>query len=91
MDADDGQYRVNHPLVFSGIMLGQLLFMYVALKVGSYPFWRETKAMLSDLENEVTTGTEQLQTFRRSWRLWTLLFFVLFTLLLIWGIFRALN
>jgi hypothetical protein len=60
VDAQDGQYRINRPTVFVGVMLGQLFFMYAALKIGSYPFVRETKAILSDLENQVTTSTEDV-------------------------------
>jgi hypothetical protein len=91
VDAQDGQYRINRPGVFIGVTLGQLLFMYAVLKIGHYPFVRESKAILSDLENQVTTGTEQLKVFKRTWRLWGLLFATLGTILLIWGILKAIS
>ena len=91
VDAQDGQYRINRPGVFVGVMLGQILFTYAALKISQYPFVRESKAILSDLENQVTTETDQVKAFKRTWRLWTLLFVVLLTISLIWGICRAIS
>lgn len=90
-DAQDGQYRINRPGVFIGVTLGQILFMYAVLRIAQYPFVRESKAILSDLENQVTTGTDQVKAFKRTWRLWGLLFAVLGTILLIWGICRAIS
>jgi len=91
VDAQDGQYRINRPGVFIGVILGQILFTYAALKTGHYPFVRESKAILTDLENQVTTGTDQIKAFKRTWRLWTLLLVVLFTIFLIWGICSAIT
>ncbi len=85
-DAEEGPYRINRPAFFIGITLGQILVMYVALKLGHYPLVRESKAILSDLENQVTTGTEQIRSLKYTWRLWGLLVFALGTFLLLWGI-----
>jgi hypothetical protein len=90
-DAQDGQYRINRPSFFIAVTLGQILFMYAILKIGHYPLVRESKAILSDLENQVTTGTDQIKAFKRTWRLWSLLFVFLGTILLIWGICRAIS
>jgi hypothetical protein len=59
------------------------------VKIGHYPFLRELKAILSDLDHQVTTGTERIEVFRRSWRRWAIFFAVLGTILLILGILRA--
>jgi hypothetical protein len=75
--------------VFAGITLGQILFMYAVLKAGQYPLVRESKAILSDLESQVTTGTDQVKVLKRTWFMWGLLFAVLGTILLVWGILRA--
>jgi hypothetical protein len=89
LDAQDGQYRINRPGVFVGIVLGQILFMYAVLKIGQYSFVRESKAILSDLESQVTTGTDGVKALKRTWFVWSLLFAVLGTILLVWGILRA--
>ena len=90
-DAQEGQYRINRPGVFIGTMLGVILFMYAALKIGHYPFVRESKAILSDLENQVTTGTDQIKALKRTWRLWGLLLASLLTILAIWGFLKAIG
>jgi len=91
VDAQEGQYQINRPHVFIGVMVGQLLFIYAALKMGQYPFVKEAKAILSDLEHQITTGSEQVKTFKRTWRLWSLLLAVILVLMLIWGILRAMG
>ena len=90
-DAGHGPYRINRPGVFLGVTLGQILFMYAILRIGHYPLVRESKAILSDLEDQVTTGTDRIKALKRTWRLWALLFAVLGTILLIWGICRAMS
>ena len=52
VDAQDGQYRINRPTVFVGVVLGQLFLMYAALKIGSYPFVRETRRFLAILKTK---------------------------------------
>jgi hypothetical protein len=49
------------------------------------------KAILGDLEHQVTTGTERIKVLKRSWRVWGLLFAILGTVLLILGILRAIG
>lgn len=88
-DSEDGRYRINLPGVFLGVTVAQLLFAYAILKIGHYPLLRELKAILSDLEHQVTTGTERIKVLKRSWRLWGVLFAVLGTILLILGILKA--
>jgi hypothetical protein len=89
VDCQDGQYRINRPHVFIGVTIAQFLFMYVVLKTGHYMFLKELKAILSDLEHQVTTGTERIKVLKRSWRLWGLALAILGTVLLILGILRA--
>ena len=91
VDAVDGTYRINRPGVFVAIVLGQLLFLYGAFKVGQYPFVHESKAILQDLEHQVTTGTERVRDLERQWRRWRVLLVVVFGLLLLWGIWRAIG
>ena len=90
-DNHDGQYRINRPAVFIGFTIMQFLFAYAIFKIGHYPLLRELKAILSDLEHQVTTGTERIKELKKTWRLWSVLLVILGTIFLILGIFRALG
>ena len=90
-DCQEGQYQINRPHIFVGVTVAQFLFAYVIFRIGHYPLLRELKAILSDLEHQVTTGTERVKVLKRSWRVWALLLAVLGTVLLILGILRAVN
>lgn len=90
-DADLGTYRINRPLVFGATLLGQLLFMYAVLKVGQYPFVRESRAILKDLERQVTRETERVRALERHWRLWGALLVIVFVLLLLLSLWRAIG
>ena len=59
------------------------------LKIGSFIVVRESKAILNDLENQVTTETEQLEEFRRSWWRWGIVLAILGVILFAWGLMRA--
>jgi hypothetical protein len=91
VDVRDGQYHINNPLVFVGIMLLQLLLVYAGLKVNQYYLVRETQALLGDLENETTTATVKVLAIRGRWRALMLILVGLLFLLLIWGIAMVLN
>ena len=90
-DSQDGHYQINRPGIFIGVTIAQLLFGYAILKIGHYPLLRELKAILSDLEHQVTTGTERIKVLKKTWRRWCVLFAVLGTILLIWGLLRAIG
>jgi hypothetical protein len=91
LDNQDGQYRINRPAIFICFTIAQFLFAYAIFKAGHYPLLRELKAILSDLEHQVTTGTERIKDLKKTWRLWSVLLVILGTILLILGIFRALG
>lgn len=90
-DIEDGTYRINKPVVFAGLVVAQLLFGYGAVKLGQLPFVRESRAILSDLENQVTSGTEAVQERKRVWRKWTVVLVILLTALMVFGLVRALG
>jgi hypothetical protein len=90
-DAQLGEYRINRPHIFIGFTITQILFAYAILKVGQYPLFSESKAILSDLEDQTTTGTDRIKELKKTWRLWSVLFLVLGVILLLWGIFRAIG
>lgn len=90
-DAQEGHFRINRPHIFISFTIGQILLMYGMLKLGQYPLVKESKAILSDIENQATTDTEQVRKFKKTWRLWSVVFFILGTILLVWGIMRAMG
>jgi hypothetical protein len=91
IDNQDGIYRINKPFVFFGVTLVQFIFGYVIIKVAHYPVLKEIKIFLADLESQVLDGTQQLTKMRRNWRLWGILFTIVAILLLLWGIWRAIQ
>lgn len=48
--------------------VAQVLAAHATLKVAHLPFLRESRALLSDLESQVTTDTERFEASRRAWR-----------------------
>lgn len=91
VDNQAGEYRINQPVVFIGISIGMVLFMYAVMKIAQYPLVRELKAIVSDLENQVTKSTDRITIAKRTWRLWSVFLAIVLTLLLIWGIMKAIQ
>ena len=89
LDCEDGSYRINKPGLFIAFTTLQLLFGYTIFKIGHYPLLRELKAILSDLEHQVTVGTEQIKVLKRRWRWWSVLLAILGVVFLILGILKA--
>jgi hypothetical protein len=91
VDNDNGHYRINRVgifILFSGI---QFAFVYGLNKIAQYPIRKETKISLSDLEANVMERTKTLVVFRKRWRIWALIFFIIGTILLVLGILRAMR
>lgn len=91
IDNQAGEYRINQPGVFIGVSIGMVLFIYAVMKIAQYPLVRELKAIVSDLENQVTDGTDRMLVLKRTWRSWSVFLAVVLTLLLIWGLIRAIQ
>jgi hypothetical protein len=90
-DADEGQYRINKPWLFVTFTAVQVTFMYIILKIGHYPLIRQQKAILSDIESEVTTETDRVETLKKTWRVWSVLLVIVGVILLVMGILRAIR
>ncbi len=89
IDNDGGVYRINQPAFFVGVSVGLLALMYAVMKIAQYPVVRELRAMTSDLENEVTDNTRQVEGMRRAWLRWNVLIAIILSGFLIWGILAA--
>jgi hypothetical protein len=91
IDNQNGTYRINKPFIFLGITLLQFIFCYVIIKIGQYPVLKEIKIFLSDLETQVLEGTQKLTDMKKKWRQWAIILAIIGTLLLLWGIWRAIQ
>lgn len=90
IDNQNGFYPINKPLVFVGVLIGQFLFGYVVMKIAQFPLLRETNAVLSDLEHQVTEATNLYDTvFIRKMMVWGTAEFIICTIFLILGILKA--
>jgi hypothetical protein len=91
VDNDNGHYRINRVGVFIIFSALQFAFIYGINKIAQYPIRKEMKAFLSDLEANVMEGTQALVVFRKRWRVWVFVFFIIGVILLLLGIWRSMQ
>lgn len=91
IDNQQGVYRINKPFIFWGVTLIQFIFGYVIIKFSHYPILKEIKIYLADLEAQVWDGTHMLTAMKKRWRFWGYIFVIVAALLLLWGIWRAIQ
>ena len=91
VDNDNGTYAVNNKLMFTGVLLGTLLFIYGSQKIASLHSFRSLKAYLGDLQSGVLDQSSKLESQKRKlvW-LWIIVF-VLLTIALAGGIVTAIR
>ena len=91
VDNDNGIYVINNRVMFVGVTIGALLFIYGAQKVTSIRSLRALKAYLSDLQKGVLDQSGQLERAKRQYLwLWVVLF-VLLSAFLIIGLLAAIK
>ena len=61
------------------------------MKIAHYPLVKELQAIISDLESEVTEGTDKIRRLKRRWRYWSIFLAIILALLLVWGLLEALK
>jgi hypothetical protein len=91
VDNAGGQYRINRPVTFVATLLGQILFVYAALRVAHLPFLAESRAVLHDLEAQELDETRALPDRRARWRRTQRLWIAALVILLLLGIVAALR
>lgn len=91
IDNQEGVYRINKPFVFWGVTLMQFIFGYVIIKISQYPILKEIRIYLADLEAQVWDKSQTLIIMKKRWRIWSYIFIIIGTLLLLWGIWRAIQ
>jgi hypothetical protein len=91
VDNENGHYRIGRVHLFVIFSVVQFLFMYGINKLAQFPIRKEMKIFLSDLEASGMEGMKTLAVLRKRWRVWAIVFFVIGTLLLLLGIWRAIQ
>ena len=91
VDVEDGHYRINRPWFVAGLLVTQFLLCYGALKLSHLRGLRHTRAVLSDLQNQVLSGTEEIERQKRTWRMWHLVALVVLTATAVWGLVKAMG
>lgn len=83
--------RSGFDMIDAAVSVIYVLAAYSLLKLGSYPFVRELKAILSDLEHQITSETDQIRVVRNTWLRWLVVAGVLGTIVLVWLILRMMG
>lgn len=91
IDNQNGSYSIGRAELFITFSLIQFGLMYVIIKIAQYPIRKEMKIFLSDLEGSVMEGTKTLVVLRKRWRKWAIIAFIIGTILLLLGIWRAMQ
>jgi hypothetical protein len=91
IDNAGGHYPINRPVTFVATLLGQIAFVYAALRVAHRPFLAESRAVLHDLEGQVLDETRALPERRARWKRIRLVWIVVGVILLLLSIAAALR
>jgi len=91
VDNDEGTYRINRPVFFTVVNIFILLFIYGIQKIGQFIAVRHIRVYLADLQNEVLEGSTKLNQDKRKNVIISLILVVIFTILLILGIIKAIS
>lgn len=89
VDNAGGTFRINKPLFFIGINAVMFFGMYGVLKLSHLPFIREMRAVLEDLEAQMTDRTREIDEWKIRWKRWGRVSAVLLLVLLLYGVWRA--
>jgi hypothetical protein len=91
VDNDQGTYRINRPVFFVVICLSILLFIYGVQKIAQFIAVSQIKVYLVDLQNDALEGSRKIEEAKRKHLIVYLILFVMFTVLFILGIIRAMS
>jgi hypothetical protein len=91
IDNDQGTFRINRPVFFTGVCLLVLFFIYGSQKIAQFVAVRQIKVYLEDLQNDALEGSRKIEEARRKQLVVYLILAVLLTLLFILGIIKAMS
>jgi hypothetical protein len=91
VDNDQGTYRINRPVFFTVVCLSILLFIYGVQKIAQFIAVRQIKVYLADLQNDALEGSRKIEEAKRKHLVIYLILALIFTILFIMGIIRAMS
>ena len=91
IDNDNGTFVINNKVMFIGITLTALLFIYGSQKVASMRSLRSLKAYLYDLQKGVLDQSEQLERSKKKLVWFYVAVFILLTAAMVLGLLKALQ
>ena len=91
IDNDRGTYHINRPVFFAMVCLLILLFIYGIQKIAQFIAVRQIRVYLADLQNDALEGSCWLEETKKRRLIIALILFIIFTIIFIWGIIRALS
>ncbi|MFC1481885.1 hypothetical protein ACFL6E_06550 [Candidatus Neomarinimicrobiota bacterium] len=89
IDNMDGQYYINRPLVFFRTLVVIFIFIYAVNKLGHYPLVKQMRATQADLEEQDIEHSVLLEGLLSKWRIAFIISTILFSLIFLWGLWRA--
>ncbi|MCK4747848.1 MAG: hypothetical protein KAT15_12450 [Bacteroidales bacterium] len=89
VDNDNGTYAINNKLMFVGVSLAALLFIYGSQKVASTRSLRSLRAYLNDLQNGVLDQSQHLERSKKKYIWLWVVIFLLLTASMVVGILTA--
>ena len=91
VDNDNGSYVINNKMMFIGVTLGALLFIYGSQKIVSLKSLHSLKIYLSDLQNGILDQTEQLEKSKRKYIWFWVAVCILITATMVFGLLKAIR
>ena len=89
IDNDNGSYVINNRIMFVGVTLGALLFIYGTQKIASLFGLRNLKVYLADLQRGTLDQSERRERSRRQFLWLWVVIFLLLSASLVFGILAA--
>ena len=91
VDNDNGSYVINNKLMFAGVTLAALLFIYGALKITSLLGLRRLKAYLEDLQQGALDQSERMEQIKKRYLWLWVAVFILLTASMVFGLLTAIR
>ncbi len=88
---ENGHYTIHQPLIFILFTVAQFTIVYLLNKVAHYPYVRQLKAYIHDLEHQVTDQTARVVELQTSWKKWGLALLIFGLVLFIYFFVRFLQ
>lgn len=91
VDNQDGYFRINKPVFFTVVSITIWIFIYGTQKLSAYISSNALKKYLTDLQNNLLEGSQQIEKQRKRFKWFLLVLSVLFTLTFILGMLKLMN